>query len=67
MPIGIWNMRKLIEDGFKEEIFQYLYKIMEEILSRIEKAKNLTGATQIVAVFDVTGLTLWKIASIESN
>jgi hypothetical protein len=67
MPCGSWNMRGLIEAGLKEEMFQYLYKIMEEILTRIEKVRESKGVSEIVAIFDVTGLTLWKIASIESK
>jgi hypothetical protein len=68
MPVGRWEVRKLIEIGLKEDLLKYFRKIMEEILSRIEAEREGRGTvTQVIAIFDMEQLWFSKLASMESE
>jgi len=62
LPMGRWNTRTLVEKGFKEDVSQLRYYILETLM---EKLRN-SSVHQCIVIFGVEGLTYWKVAHLDT-
>jgi hypothetical protein len=62
LPMGRWNTRVLVEQGYKEDVSQLRYYLLETLTEVIRQSK----ADQCMVIFGVEGLTYWKVAHMET-
>jgi len=61
IPVGNWEVRTMIEKGYKEQMLQYIYVCLEKLVRNIEK----TGE-HFTLIVDLEGMTYWKVAHYET-
>jgi hypothetical protein len=65
IPMGAWNHRPWIEQGFAEEILRWSYYFMEDGLKHLRNTKG--GRRQFTVIFDVAEVSLYKVSHYESK
>lgn len=63
-PIGRWNIRDRINDGYLEEIMQGRFYSLEGV---IMKAVRDSGMGQFVCILDLEEVSFYKVAHVESK
>jgi len=63
VPVGSWEVRKMIEAGLKQDAIKYI----RQLLCTIMKEMREQHARQFVVILDSAELTFWKVAHLESK
>ena len=65
--MGHWEIRRLIESGYRDEIINYAYKLLELIQFKIDEVRLTTNpnVTQAIVIMDMAELSWWKVSSRE--
>ncbi|XP_035701646.1 sec14 cytosolic factor isoform X2 [Folsomia candida] len=61
-PIGRWEVRKMLANGYKTEMEKLIYSSMANLLKTIDD----TAHEQFLIIIDLAGLTYWKVAHFET-
>lgn len=61
LPIGLWKISKMINEGWKNEMERYTYQSM----SKLSKLRTESGQNRFVAVLDIAGLSYWQVTHFE--
>jgi len=62
LPIGGWHTKKLMDLGYKEEVFEFRFHILEKIIQSIRN----TPRSKFVMIMDMEGLTYKKCLHYET-
>jgi len=62
LPMGRWNTRGLLEQGYKDDVTKLRYYVLETLMHKIINSE----AHQCMVIFGVEGLTYWKVAHLET-
>jgi aryl-phospho-beta-D-glucosidase BglC (GH1 family) len=64
VPLGRWNVRDRINDGYLEEIYTFRITMLEYY---IEKHIKMSKRDKLVIMFDLHELSFYKCAHMESK
>ncbi|ODN05090.1 SEC14-like protein 2 [Orchesella cincta] len=62
MPIGRWDGRKILGQGYKDDGVRFMYKTLEMIMDQCRQL----GVTQFRVIVDYAELSFWKVAHWDS-
>ncbi|ODM99123.1 SEC14-like protein 4 [Orchesella cincta] len=62
-PFGRWDTRHKLEQGLREDCYNYTYYMLENIMYHIRNSKN--GKMTFIA--DQAGLSYWNVAHVETG
>jgi len=65
LPVGRFEIKQLLHQGLKDDLFRHAYKIMDELVAAVDAAREKSMAEQFVGFMDLAELAVRK-ASIDA-
>jgi len=62
LPVGRFEVKQLLEQGFHDDLFRFAYKIMDELIAAVDAAREKSMAEQFVGVMDLAELAIRKFS-----